>query len=148
MKHWITGIACLQLLFSGAVVLAADGEIVGSVKTVRGEAFLVRGGESAPARPGLTIRRQDTLRTGGDGSLGVLFRDDSILSLGPESTFVIEEFSFVPAERKFGFFGRVVTGTISYLSGLLGKLSPDSVRIETPDATIGIRGTKFAVQVQ
>ena len=138
----------MLLLLPGTVVLAGDGEIVGSIKTVQGEAFLARGGESTPARAGLTIRQDDTLRTGGDGSLGVLFRDDSILSLGPETTFVIERFTFVPAERKFGFFGRVGRGTISYLSGLLGKLSPDSVRFETPDATIGIRGTKFAIQVQ
>jgi hypothetical protein len=35
---------------------------------------------------------------------------------------------------------------MAYLSGLIGKLSPESVRIETPTASIGVRGTHFAVK--
>jgi len=42
---------------------------------------------------------------------------------------------------------RITKGSLAYLSGLIGKLSPESARFETPVATIGIRGTRFAVQV-
>jgi hypothetical protein len=137
-------------LISICVVLPAwalSGEPVGSVKTVRGEAFVDRGGAVMPANPGILVHATDTLRTGNDGSLGVLFRDDSILSIGPDSVFELKEFRFEPAEHQFGFLGKIVRGTASYLSGLMGKLSPESIRFETPEATIGIRGTKFAVQV-
>jgi hypothetical protein len=42
---------------------------------------------------------------------------------------------------------RLSSGTMAYLSGLIGKLAPESVRFETPVATIGIRGTRFAMKV-
>jgi hypothetical protein len=89
----------------------------------------------------------DTLSTGPDGSLGAIFRDNSTLSLGPDSSLVIRNFEFVPEQGKIGFLIRITRGSLAYLSGLIGKLSPESARFETPMATIGIRGTRFAVQV-
>jgi hypothetical protein len=41
----------------------------------------------------------------------------------------------------------MVQGTAVYISGIIAKLSPQSVRFETPNATIGIRGTRFLVKV-
>ena len=49
---------------------------------------------------------------------------------------------------KFAFLARMVKGTFSYISGLIGKLSPNSVQLEIPDATIAVRGTKLLVEVQ
>jgi hypothetical protein len=89
----------------------------------------------------------DTLVTGRDGSLGVILRDNSSLSIGPESRLVLRSFLFSPAEGKFDLVARITGGTMAYLSGLIGKLSPESARFETPTATIGIRGTRFAVKV-
>jgi len=42
---------------------------------------------------------------------------------------------------------RISRGTMAYLSGLIGKLAPEAARFETPSTTIGIRGTRFAVNV-
>ena len=148
MRAFVLTTLALVSVHIGVPAGAVAGEPVGSVKTVRGEAFVDRGGEVLPANPGILVHATDTLRTGNDGSLGVLFRDDSILSIGPDSVFELKEFRFEPAEHRFGFLGKIVRGTASYLSGLMGKLSPESVRFETPEATIGIRGTKFAVQVR
>ncbi|HZW37076.1 MAG TPA: FecR family protein, partial [Candidatus Deferrimicrobiaceae bacterium] len=89
----------------------------------------------------------DTLGTGRDGSMGVIFRDNSTLSLGPDSSLVIKTFLFSPAEGKLGLWVRISRGTMAYLSGLIGKLAPASARFETPVASIGIRGTRFAVKV-
>jgi hypothetical protein len=44
-------------------------------------------------------------------------------------------------------FFHLSRGTLSYLSGLIGKLAPESARFETPVASIGIRGTRFAMKV-
>jgi hypothetical protein len=148
LRAFVLMVFALASAYSALPAWAVPGEPVGSVKTVQGEAFVDRGGESLSARPGFLVLAADTLRTGSDGSLGILFRDDSILSLGPDSVFELEEFRFEPAALRFGFLGRIVKGTASYLSGLMGKLSPESVRFETPEATIGIRGTKFAIQVR
>src|SRR3990170_2315749 len=51
-----------------------------------------------------------------------------------------------PAEGKLGLMARLSKGTMAYLSGLIGKLAPESVRFETPTASIGVRGTHFAVK--
>jgi len=71
---------------------------------------------------------------------------DTAIALGPDSSLVIREFLFSPAEHRLGLVARLTQGTMAYLSGVLGKLAPEAVRFETPVATIGIRGTRFAVK--
>ncbi|RJP20613.1 MAG: hypothetical protein C4529_09090 [Deltaproteobacteria bacterium] len=122
-------------------------DTVGVVRSRSGESVVVRGGKDLPATPGMKLLQGDILSTGPDGSLGAILRDNSSISLGPDSRLAIRDFRFSPAEGKFGLLVRISRGTMAYLSGLIGKLSPDSARFETPVATIGIRGTRFAVKV-
>jgi hypothetical protein len=89
------------------------------------------------AKIGLEIWENDSLRTGRDGSIGVVFSDDTLLSLGPESVLVIDEFVFSPNQGKFSIVLRMIRGTAAYLSGLISKLSPESAHFETPTASIG-----------
>ena len=121
---------------------------VGVVRNSAGSATVTRGGSVLPAATGTRLHAGDTLGTGPDGSLGVILRDNSSLSLGPSSSLVLRDFLFSPSEGKFGLFVRLSKGTMAYLSGLIGKLAPEKVRIETPSATIGIRGTYFAVKAE
>ena len=140
-------------LLLGALCLlpAADaafaGDPIGVVRTASGAATVTRGEKTLPAAPGLKIVAGDTLGTGLDGSLGVILRDDSSLSIGPESRLVLQRFLFSPREGKFDLVARITRGTMAYLSGLIGTLAPEKARFETPTATIGIRGTRFAVKV-
>ena len=78
----------------------------------------------------------------------MIFRDNTTLSIGPDSTLVIDKFVFQPAEGNLGIVTRLAKGTASYLSGEITKLSPGSAKFETPLATIGIRGTRFLVKVE
>jgi hypothetical protein len=126
---------------------AAALETIGVVKSSAGSATVTRGEAVLPAATGMKLLAGDTLSTGSDGSLGVVLGDDSTLSLGPDSSLVIESFLFSPAERKFGMLARISRGSMAYLSGLIGKQAPETVRFETPTASIGIRGTRFAVKV-
>lgn len=125
---------------------SAAQEIAGVVQSSQGSATVTRGGQATPADPGMKLQVGDVLATGSNGSLGVIFRDDSTLSLGPDSSLVVREFLFSPAEHRLGLVARLTKGTMAYLSGVLGKLAPEAVRFETPVATIGIRGTRFAVK--
>ena len=122
-----------------------DGTI-GVVRNSGGSATVTRGGDILPATTGTRLRVGDTLGTGPDGSLGVILRDDSSLSLGPSSSLVLRDFVFSPYEGKLGLWVRLSKGTMAYLSGLIGKLAPEKARFDTPLATIGIRGTHFAVK--
>jgi hypothetical protein len=126
---------------------AAAQETVGVVRVSAGKATVTRGGQFLPVKVGTKLLAGDTLDTGPDGSLGVILRDNSTLSLGPGSRLVIKKFLFSPTKGKVGLLARISRGTMAYLSGLIGKLAPESVRFETPTASIGVRGTRFAVKV-
>jgi len=126
---------------------ARAAETIGSVKNVRGTAAVVRAGEAIPARPGFGLLAGDILQTGADGALGLTLRDDSLLSLGPSSRIALEKFQFDPAAGNLGLTTRIIRGTFAYLSGLIGKLAPDATTFVTPVATIGVRGTRFAVRI-
>ncbi|GAB4370585.1 MAG: hypothetical protein Kow00128_17760 [Deltaproteobacteria bacterium] len=137
-------LAALTILAFGRYCAAA--EIAGVVHSCDGKARITRGDTSLPVAPGTKLFVGDVLSTGPDATVGVVFRDDSTLSLGPESRLVLRTFLFSPADRELGLVARLTQGTMAYLSGLLGKLAPEKVRFETPVATIGIRGTRFAVR--
>jgi hypothetical protein len=122
-----------------------DGNI-GVVRNSAGSASVTRGDNVLPATTGTKLRIGDTLGTGPDGSLGVILRDNSSLSLGPSSSLVLRDFAFLPYEGKLGLWVRLSKGTMAYLSGLIGKLAPEKARFDTPLATIGIRGTHFIVK--
>jgi len=143
----------LPILFATLLLLAPLGAQaaeapVGSIKTVKGTVSIVRGTTTVTAKNGARVFRNDTLRTGADGAVSMVFRDDTLLSLGPGSELSVNEFVFSPADGKLSLVTRLLRGSAVYLSGIIARLSPESVRFETPVANIGIRGTMFAVKVE
>lgn len=81
-------------------------------------------------------------------SLTLIFKDNSVVSLGSNSILVLEKYLFNPAKKEYDFKLNLEAGTASFESGKIGELSPDSFSFQTPEATVGIRGTKFIVKVQ
>ncbi len=149
MKTAVTVVLLLAALcLPAAAGTAIAGETIGMVRFVSGDASVTRGEKSLQAAVGLKVMAGDTLVTGRDGSLGLILRDDSSLSIGPESRLLLRSFQFSPSEGKFDLVTRISRGTMAYLSGLIGKLAPEKARFETPTATIGIRGTRFALKVE
>ncbi len=132
----------------GEISVANASASVAIVKNVSGNANVVRQGQTIAATNGMEISENDTLRTGRNGSIGIVFTDDTFLSLGPGSVLIIDEFVFAPKQGKFSIVVRMLKGTAAYLSGLISKLSPDSAHFKTPTASIGIRGTKFVAKVE
>jgi hypothetical protein len=112
-----------------------------------GSVFVVRAGAELPASIGLAIYETDTVKTGADGRLGLTLKDDTRVSLGPSSELRIDRFRFAPADSHFGMALTFVRGVIGYVSGRIAKLAPDAVRLETPAAIIGVRGTTLAIRV-
>jgi hypothetical protein len=137
----------LCALLGAATFAQAEPKAIGLVKTVTGEATILREGSRRAAEAGLPVFVGDVLRTGAPGTLGVILRDDTSLSLGSESEVVMAEFVFEPAEGKLGMVLRVTRGVVSYLSGKIAKLAPEAARVETPVATLGIRGTRLAAKI-
>jgi hypothetical protein len=136
----------LLLITTGAS--AQEGDVIGYVKTVSGEAYVQRGDVRVPAEAGTPVHRGDVLHTGAPGALGVTLKDSTRLSLGSDSELTLRQFAFVPSENELGFVARLTRGTLLYVSGVIAKLSADAVSVETPVATIAVRGTRFLVRVE
>jgi len=137
------------LALPGAAAQAADDNgPAGSVKAFTGTAQVARHGSPATAlKPGERIYEKDVLTTGKDSSLGLILRDNSTVSLGPSTRLVVERFLFAPEKGALASLLRVAKGSSAVVTGEIAKLSPDAVKILTPTATIGIRGTHVVVHV-
>lgn len=127
--------------------MAADPDHVGIVKSLAGDVAILRSDTPIKATANMRLLKGDHIRTGRDGKVGMIFEDDTVISIGPNSRIVIENFLFQPNEKKLSFIARILQGTVSYLSGQIAKLAPNLVRIETPNATVGLRGTHVLVKV-
>ena len=140
-------ILCLLMMFLLPCVAMGKESPAGKAKTIKGNVSIIRDGRQIPVSVGDRFFQKDTIRTGVESSVGIIFEDNTILSLGPESEVVIDEYVFAPEKGLFSMIARMVKGTASYLSGIIGHQSPESVKFRTPEATIGIRGTHFLVKV-
>jgi hypothetical protein len=145
MMRFCRSILVVSLVFASVPAFGQD--VAGRIKVVSGEAFIVRGSELIPAQAGQALFQADSLRTGANGRLGVSLKDDTRLSLGPSSEARLDRFQFAPAEGQIGLVLRVARGIVTYISGRIAKLAPDSIRLETPGAIVGVRGTTLALRV-
>ena len=134
---------CGVLLTIGCGSARAEDRVIGFVKSVNGHVTVTHGQLTYAAAEGVPVHEGDTLQTFWDGGLGVTFKDDTRISLGPSSRATIPKFDFSPSEKRYGFVLRLIAGSMQYLSGLTAKLAPDAMTVETPAATIGVRGTRF-----
>jgi hypothetical protein len=127
----------------------ADDTAIGFVKTLAGTATVTHDGDGPkPAVLAMPIHATDRVETGQDGQLGITFRDDTRIALGPNSRLDVPRFVFKPAEQTYGFVLRLAYGTLQYISGLTAKLFPDAMVIETPVSTLAVRGTRLLVRVE
>jgi hypothetical protein len=119
------------------------------VKTVKGTAYVTdkSGTFTVQLVPNMKITKGDLIKTEADSSVGLIFEDDTVMSLGPYSEITIEDFLFDPVNSKLAFVARMIHGTFSFISGQIAKLAPKKVKLETPDATLGIRGTKLLITI-
>jgi hypothetical protein len=144
----------LILLLLAAAVLPSDAaraqvEAAGRVKTVEGEAWLTsETGERRAAVVGAPVARGDKIETGSDGSVGITFRDETRVSVGPGSQVAIDDFLYAPEADQLSFGASVARGTLLYVSGAIARMAPERVKVSTPEGTVGIRGTTFLVRVE
>ncbi|HEX4333310.1 MAG TPA: FecR family protein [Usitatibacter sp.] len=139
-KTWVA----VALLSLAAPAFAAD---VGLVKVSKGSVQIQRGSEKLPAAVGAAIQPNDVIVTGADGSAGVTFIDNSLVSVGPNSVFAIDKYSFDTTTYQGEFQGNLRQGRLAAISGKMVKQSPESMKIRTPSAIMGVRGTEFVVEV-
>lgn len=126
----------LQAQQAAAKVQFAVGEV--SAQSADGE--LRRLGKGDRVYPG------DTIKTGERGSAQLIYRDRSRMAVRVNTEFKIKQYQYDGKDKKgaVSFFS-LVRGALRSVSGLIGGFDPQSVTIDTPLATIGIRGTDHEV---
>ncbi|AZN38012.1 FecR family protein [Iodobacter ciconiae] len=134
------------LLLSSALCAAASP--VAYVKNVSGDASVTTGGLVVKAEVGTAIMQGSVLKTGAKSSMGLTFKDETMMSFGPDTQLTVDEFLYVPAQGKLSLVSMLARGTMNYVSGAIAKMQPDAVSIKTPAGIIGVRGTQFVVKVE
>ncbi len=135
----------LLLLF--AMTASADAGLrIGKVKRCEGSVNLERAGLTQPVQVGSPVHVGDRVRTGVDGAVGITLADDTLLTAGPNSTLLINEFRFDPTTREGNMLTTLLKGTLSVVTGLLARQTPENVSFRTPNVVLGIRGTEFIIE--
>lgn len=124
--------------------LAADS--IGQVKNAAGAVDVTRAGAMHHVAAGDQVFENDVISTGANGSVGITFADNSLISLGPNSELKLDQFQFNPAARTGAFDSSLNKGTLAVKSGLIVQQNPESMRIHMQAATLGVRGTEFVVR--
>ena len=141
-------LACLAMpVLAGESHVAVAGESHAAlVKSVNGDVKVTRRHDTFEATSGTTLRVSDRVVTASGASAAIVFRDGTLLTLGSGADILVRDYVFEPKDGKFSFALYLAKGSAIYESGKIGKLSPQSVKVETPKATVGVRGTRFLIE--
>ena len=139
--------ALIVVMVGSALAFPALAADVGLVKVSKGSVQIQRGATKVPATVGAGVQASDVIVTGADGAAGITFTDNSLVSVGPNSVFAIDKYSFDTTTHQGEFEGNLKQGRLAAISGKMVKQSPESMKIRTPSAIMGVRGTEFVVQV-
>lgn len=140
-------LAACALVLQGALSTPARAAdlAAGMVKNTKGSARIERGGTFLALAAGLPVLGSDRIHTGADGSAGIALRDDTLLSVGPNSVVALDKFVFDDVTHEGEMSATVKRGTLGVISGKLARKAPTAVKFITPSAVLGVRGTEFMI---
>jgi hypothetical protein len=133
-------------LLAGALLLsppaigtaAAQSGKVGVAAAVKNDVQGIQGGSGRSLSPGSSLFERETVRTGAESVAQLLFLDQTTLSVGPRSEVVLDQFVYDPSRNTGDVLLSATRGAFRFISG---SQNPLSYKINTPAATIGVRGT-------
>jgi hypothetical protein len=120
---------------------------VGEVFYQTQPAQITRGNEKYLTGKTTPVEMYDKIETL-DGSVKIIFLDDTKVTISKYSTLIIDEFVYDNNTKKGKVNLKASFGTLRYTSGLIAKNSKENIRITTPTASVSVRGTDFEVTVK
>jgi hypothetical protein len=117
-------------------------------KSVSGHVRVVRESVSLDATAGTTLFVSDHIVSDAESSAGIVFKDGTLITMGPTTDVKVRDYVFQPSEARYAFSMYLAKGSAIYSSGKIGKISPESVKVDTPTSTVGVRGTRFIVEAE
>ncbi|HET7804034.1 MAG TPA: FecR domain-containing protein [Pseudolabrys sp.] len=127
----------------GKVVTAAGSVSIEHVSAVVIQASL--GGQSGGAKVGDSVYLGDIVSTGSDGRVGITFTDGTAFDLSPNARMVMNEFIYDPNSKSNSSLLSLTKGTFTFVAGKIAKSG--DMKVNTPVATMGIRGTTPRVEI-
>jgi hypothetical protein len=143
MRFLLPTLAVLGI-FHAAPALAE----IGRIKNQVGPVSVNRNGTLLAVRPGFQLEQGDLVLTGKTGRVGIALQDDTRMALGPNSRVRLTQFVYDRARQKGAFVTQVDRGSIGVISGRIAKSGRDAMKVRTPTSMLGVRGTKFVVEVK
>ena len=135
----------IALFSSMAMPAAADEGHAALVKSTTGTVTVTRQQHLLEVTSGTTLQVSDRIVTAADSSVAIVFRDGTLLTLGSGADVLVRDYVFEPKAGEYSFSMYLAKGSAIYESGKIGKVAPQSVKVETPTATVGVRGTRFLI---
>ncbi|USG61489.1 FecR domain-containing protein [Sneathiella marina] len=141
MHKIITLIAFIGVFLVPNLVMA-EAE-VGTVTRLQNNANVVRDGQTLPLKTGSAIHENDEIVSAKEARIEITFMDETILTIGENSTLVIDQFLYDPKKSVGRILLDAAQGPFRFISGGIGKMKDKRAEVKTSSATIGIRGTDF-----
>lgn len=120
---------------------------IARIKQSSGTAFVERNAQRLKPAPGLQLLAGDRLVTGKDGRMSLSFVDNTRFAVGPNSRISVTEFQYDRTRQRGSFVTRVDRGSLAVVSGRIAKSDRDAMKVRTPNTLLGVRGTKFIIEV-
>ncbi|MCC8978825.1 VCBS domain-containing protein [Bradyrhizobium acaciae] len=124
---------------------AEPAKVIGHVTKLAGSATAIRNGVAIVLNQGDAVNKGDVVQSGGDSTLGITFIDGTVFGLGPNAKMVLNEMIYDPNGSSNSSLMSLVSGTISFVAGATAKHG--DMKVDTPVATMGIRGTAVLVEI-
>lgn len=125
----------------------AAAEDIAQIKVANGTVIVERGAQRLMAAAGTRLQQSDVVRTGINGSVGITFTDNTMMSAGPNSVIALDRYAFNSTTHEGRLEASMRSGTLSVVSGKIAKQSPEAMSVKTPATILGVRGTEFFIQV-
>lgn len=143
MKLWMAAL----LVYSVSISQNCIAEIGRITEQSNSPPSIQRSKTTLNGMKGTGVEMNDAVRTA-QGKVGITFADDTRVQVNENSRLVIDDFVYDPKSSKGGKLAvNIASGTIRYASGQIAKNNPQAVAVNTPVATIGVRGTDFSATV-
>ncbi|MDO8262288.1 MAG: VCBS domain-containing protein, partial [Gallionella sp.] len=128
--------------------MASNQDVVGKIVIINGAVFVQRDGKSIPANHGSELRQGDFVVTGQNGKAGIAMMDQTRFSLGEKASMKIDHANYSPAEKSGSMTVSFIKGAFMFITGQIAHLNGGNMKVRTASATIGIRGTQVAGDIQ
>jgi hypothetical protein len=145
VRNVVFGLGALGTAMAVSGPAAAND--IAQIKVATGTVIVERGSQRLMAAAGTRLQQSDVIRTGINGSVGITFTDNTMMSAGPNSAIALDRYAFNSTTHEGRLETSVRTGTLSVVSGKIAKQSPEAMTVKTPATILGVRGTEFFVQV-